>query len=288
MKKFTLLLISFVLMLSFIACDMDKNNDSAVLPVGPDSSGDPLANANTVLAAISTPDRFEDGTYKIDISYVTDESFYQTAHSYTLNGNLYLKETVKDFSLLVVYPHANNEKAGVYVKDNNLYLSEPARGDEGEFTGEMETIKVSVDSFSSIINEMKASLSPIDVKAIIESSKTVSLSQYEDGSFGVNINCDVSKDLSFVENIDQDLTTSIVTDQNQIKEVDVPFNTTVCKVDLKISKDFLVTKITIEFSQTAAQYIEMTYSCKYEMSFMSSDNTIAPPEGMDIEKAEAN
>lgn len=283
MKKITLLLIALVLMFSFVACETD-NNDT-VIPVAPTG---PLDVASTVLSAISKPDRFEDGTYKIDISYVTDskEIHYQKAYSYTMNGNFYLKETVKDFSLLMAYPVSNDGMAGIYVKDNDLYLAEPVRGGEGEFTGEMETIKVSVDSFSSTIDEMKVMLSPIDVKAIINSCKTTSFIQHKDGSYEYIFDCDVSKDLSFLENIDQDLTTSIVNDQNLIEEVDVPFNTTVCKVTLKISEDFHITKITIEFSQTAAQHIEMTYTCKYEMSFIGSDNTIAPPEGMDIENAE--
>lgn len=142
--------------------------------------------------------------------------------------------------------------------------------------GEDEIFSMNVSDYPGF-NMFRDYFNIVDVQEIFNSAQNSSFSQKEDKSYDVSITCDTSKDLGFIENIDLDISLA--------GPGMVAFNTTECKINMNISEDFFVTKINIEFSQTAEK-IEMTYTCKYEISFISSDNTVAPPEGMDIEKAE--
>lgn len=132
--------------------------------------------------------------------------------------------------------------------------------------GEDEIFSMNVSDYPGF-NMFRDYFNIVDVQEIFNSAQNSSFSQKEDKSYDVSITCDTSKDLGFIENIDFDISFE--------GSGMVAFNTTECKINMNISEDFFVTKINIEFSQTA-ETIEITYTCKYEMSFIGSDNTIAP------------
>ena len=276
MKKITLLLIALVLMFSFVACETDNEPTKSTNPPAtstPEATPSAtVANVSELMAEVLKTDRFEDGTYSMKISFATDDD--KTAHHYKqkldMNGYCSFEKTIKDFSFSIV--DSSREEiatAGVYVKGDTVYFME----NDG---GEDEIFSMNVSDYPGF-NMFRDYFNIVDVQEIFNSAQNSSFRQKEDKSYDVSITCDTSKDLGFIENIDLDFSAA--------DEGWIVFNTTECKINMNISEDFFVTKINIEFSQTA-ETIEMTYTCKYEISFISSDNTVAPPAGMDIEKAE--
>ncbi len=275
MKKITLLLIALVLMFSFVACE---TNNEPTKSTNPPATSTPeatpsatVANVSELMAEVLKTDRFEDGTYSLKISLATDDD--KTAHDckqkIDMNGCYSLEKTIKDFSLSIVDSSREEiSTAGMYLKGDTVYFMENDGGKNEIFSMNVSDYP-SINMFQDYVN--------ISVQEIFNSAQNSSFSQKEDKSYDVSITCDTSKDLGFLENIDLDISLA--------GPGMVAFNTTECKINMNISEDFFVTKINIEFSQTA-ETIEMTYTCKYEISFISSDNTVAPPAGMDIEKAE--
>lgn len=276
MKKITLLLIALVLMFSFVACETDNEPTKATNPPAtstPEATPSAtVANVSELMAEVLKTDKFKNGTYSLKYSLATDDD--KTAHAckqkIDMNGCYSFEKTIKDFSLSIVDSYCEHiSTAGMYLKGDTVYFMENDGGKNEIFSMNVSDYP-SINMFNDYVN--------IDVQEIFNSAQNSSFSQKEDKSYDVSITCDTSKDLGFIENIDLDISSG--EDMGM-----VAFNTTECKINMNISEDFFVTKINIEFSQTA-ETIEMTYTCKYEISFISSDNTVAPPAGMDIEKAE--
>ena len=274
MKKITLLLIALVLMFSFVACETDNEPTKSTNPPAtstPEATPSAtVANVSELMAEVLKTDRFEDGTYSLKISLATDDD--KTAHDckqkIDMNGCYSLEKTIKDFSLSIVDSSREEiSTAGMYLKGDTVYFMENDGGKNEIFSMNVSDYP-GINMFQDFVN--------ISVQEIFNSAQNSSFSQKEDKSYDVSITCDTSKDLGFIENIDLEFGSE--------GSGMVAFNTTECKINMNISEDFFVTKINIEFSQTA-ETIEMTYTCKYEISFISSDNTVAPPEGMDIENA---
>lgn len=263
MKKCAVLLMIFVLIFGLVACGTgndnsgDKSSDSSIV----------IDSASELIDEILKKDIYKKGTYSMDCYVKTDDDKTDSFQEFSMNtkGSYFIEEEIKDFSTSIfdLLDDSDEVAAGLYLTENTIYLMEHK-------SSGYKTWKMDADDYP--MTDDYKSYEKLHGRLLLESAIESSYVKNKDKTYTLEITCDIAETEELIEIFDYD-----------IEGVD--FEITESKVTFTVSEDFLITKTIFEFSQTA-ESAEITYTCKIENTFIGVDNTVVPPEGMDIESAE--
>lgn len=263
MKKCVVFLMVFVFLFGLVACGTgndnsgDKSSDSSIV----------IDSASELIDEILKKDIYKKGTYSMDCYVKTDDdkTVSHEAISMNMKGSYFIEEEIEDFStsMFDLLDDSDEVAAGVYLTENTIYLMEHK-------SSGYKTWKMDADDYP-MIDDYK-SYEKLHGRLLLDSAIESSYVKNKDKTYTLEITCDIAETEELIEIIDYD-------------RGGADFEITESKVTFTVSEDFLITKTIFEFSQTA-ESLEITYTCKFENTFIGVDNTVVPPEGMDIESAE--
>ena len=278
MKKLTLLIVAFVLMFSLVACE--KGNDGEL---------DPNVSANPQSTPESTPgnelsqeqlldevvkNAYKNGVYEMEFSRKDSEKNTDTSARFNSQEKYTIKlnDTITQFSGL---GDSNGFISGLYYNNPDLYVFDSYSN---------KTSKLIGDDLNDFVDMMSQLM--VDIRLIVESAKDITVTKLEDGSYGVTLLMDTSKELSFL--------TAFINES--VFGLPFSLSTTECKANLVVSEDCYVKSINVECVREGSDLFTdfqgnetvffVGYSITYKLSYAVADRTIDPPEGMDIENSE--
>lgn len=267
MKKCVVFLMVFVFLFGLVACGTgndnsgDKSSDSSIV----------IDSASELIDEILKKDIYKKGTYSMDCYVKTDDdkTVSHEAISMNMKGSYFIKEEIEDFStsMFDLLDDSDEVAAGLYLTENTIYFMEHK-------SSGYKTRKMDADDYP--MTDDYKSYEKLHGRLLLESAIESSYVKNKDKTYTLEITCDIAETEELIEIFDYDI---------EISDMKVDFETTESKVTYTVSEDFFITKTIFEFSQTA-ESLEITYTCKFENTFIGVDNTVVPPEGMDIESAE--
>lgn len=284
MKKFILLIIAFILALSLVACEQGNDNNPTATLI--DTTANPQSTPESTpgnemsqeqLLEEVVKNGYKNGVYEAEFLRKDDEKNTDTSDIFNSKESYVMKlnEEITEFSGV---SESGTITTGLYYLNHVLY----AYDSYSNTTYKLEK-EIDVQSFTDMIQQIM-----IDIESIIKSAKETTVTKLEDGSYGITLVMDTSRELSFIN----------VFINESFLGLPFSLSTTECKVNLVVSNDYYVNNINIELMREGTDsYTDyegnetlffIGYSISYKLSYIGENRIIEPPVGMDIENAEVD